>query len=431
MERQQGRAAARGTRRHGGGFARYSTDREWLAPHFEKTLYDNALLALCYTEAWQSSRMALYRQVAEATLDYCLRELHADSGGFYCGQDADSGGEEGAHYLFAPAEVKKLLGEDDGRHFCECYDITDEGNFHGKSIPNLLLNTRWNFVPEGYAEFRERLRDYRAERTPLAADTKLLASWNGLMLMALSRAARAFDSSRYLAAAERLAEFMRSGFGLGADMRACAYGGETRFPAQLDDYAFSALGFLELYRASFDPVHIISAAKQAEQITARFAAPSGGFYRTAQDAEQLITWPMEVFDGAMPSGNSAAAQLFVSLARLTGEERWRAAAEKQLEFMAGYGAEQPAGMAFALCAMMELIYPTKELVCAAADEEEPAMLAAVRAKYAPELEVLLKTPSSAETLAAAVPFTADCAPRDGKPQFYICTGGQCSLPVTE
>lgn len=150
----------------GGGFARYSTDREWLAPHFEKTLYDNAMLALCYTEAWQNSRMALYRQVAEATLDYCLRELRADSGGFYCGQDADSGGEEGAHYLFTPAEVKKLLGEDDGRHFCECYDITDEGNFHGKSIPNLLLNTRWNFVPEGYAEFRERLRDYRAERTP-------------------------------------------------------------------------------------------------------------------------------------------------------------------------------------------------------------------------------------------------------------------------
>lgn len=178
-------------------------------------------------------------------------------------------------------------------------------------------------------------------------------------------------------------------------------------------------------------MHIISAAKQAEQITARFAAPSGVFYRTAQDAEQLITRPMEVFDGAMPSGNSAAAQLFVSLARLTGEERWRAAAEKQLEFMAGYGAEQPAGMAFALCAMMELIYPTKELVCAAVDEEEPAMLAAVRTKYAPELEVLLKTPSSAETLAAAAPFTADCAPRGGKAQFYICTGGQCSLPVTE
>ena len=110
-----------------------------IAPHFEKTLYDNAMLALCYTEAWQNSRMALYRQVAEATLDYCLRELRADSGGFYCGQDADSGGEEGAHYLFTPAEVKKLLGEDDGRHFCECYDITDEGNFHGKSIPNLLL----------------------------------------------------------------------------------------------------------------------------------------------------------------------------------------------------------------------------------------------------------------------------------------------------
>lgn len=160
-------------------------------------------------------------------------------------------------------------------------------------------------------------------------------------------------------------------------MRACAYGGETRFPAQLDDYAFSALGFLELYRASFDPVHIISAAKQAEQITARFAAPSGGFYRTAQDAEQLITRPMEVFDGAMPSGNSAAAQLFVSLARLT---RRGALARGGGETAGVHGRIRrgaAAGMAFALCAMMELIYPAKELVCAAADEEEPAMLAAV------------------------------------------------------
>ena len=192
----------------GGGFARYSTDREWLAPHFEKTLYDNALLALCYTEAWQDGRMALYRQVAESTLDYCLSELRSEAGGFYCAQDADSGGEEGAYYLFTPQEVKRLLGEDDGRHFCECYDITEEGNFHGRSIPNLLLNTRWSFVPEGYAEFRQRLREYRQERMPLGRDEKILTSWNGMMLMALSRAARVFDNSRYLAAAEELQGFV-------------------------------------------------------------------------------------------------------------------------------------------------------------------------------------------------------------------------------
>ena len=133
----------------GGGFSRYSTDREWLAPHFEKTLYDNALLSFLYTEAWQDGHIALYRDVAESTLDYCLRELKAEGGGFFSAQDADSRGVEGAYYLFTPEEVKSVLGEDAGRHFCNCYDITPEGNFHGKSIPNLLLNNRWNFVPEG------------------------------------------------------------------------------------------------------------------------------------------------------------------------------------------------------------------------------------------------------------------------------------------
>ncbi len=415
----------------GGGFARYSTDREWLAPHFEKTLYDNALLALCYTEAWQDGRMALYRQVAEATLDYCMRELRSPEGGFFCGQDADSGGEEGAYYLFTPKEVKDLLGEDDGRHFCECYDITEEGNFQGKSIPNLLLNNRWSFVPEGYAAFRERLREYRHERLPLGRDEKILVSWNGLMLMALSRAARAFDSSRYLAAAEQLVGFVAEKLGTGCDMLACCCDGEARFPAQLDDYAFWGLGLLELYRASFDPRYIAMSGIAADEILTRFADKNGGFYRTAADAERLIVRPKEIFDGAMPSGNSAAAQLFVSLARLTGAEKWRAAAEEQLEFMAGSGKAQPAGISFALCAMMERLYTARELICAAPDEEEPAMLTAIRAKYAPELEILLKTPSSAAALAKLAPFTRDCAPKGDKAQFYICENGRCSLPVTE
>ena len=139
----------------GGGFCRYSTDREWLKPHFEKTLYDNALMAFCLTQAWQDGHMARWRDAAEQTLDYCLRELKAPDGGFYSGQDADSEGKEGAYYLFTPAEVEGVLGAEAGRHFCECYDITAEGNFEGKSIPNLLLNNRWNFVPEGYEEYRD------------------------------------------------------------------------------------------------------------------------------------------------------------------------------------------------------------------------------------------------------------------------------------
>ena len=416
----------------GGGFARYSTDREWLAPHFEKTLYDNALLALAYTEAWQDGHMALYRQVAEDTLDYCLRELRQEKGGFFSGQDADSEGGEGAYYLFTPRQVKSVLGEDDGRHFCECYDITEEGNFQGKSIPNLLLNTRWNLLPEGYGEFREKLREYRRDRMALGLDDKVLTGWNGLMLMALSRAAWAFGDKRYLAAAEELAAFMEKELGRGAQLRAVFCRGEARLPAQLDDYAFYALGLLELYRADYDPAHILLAKELAEQILLRFAdEKGGGFFRTAVDAEALIVRPKEIFDGAMPSGNSAAAVLLSALWRLTAEIRWREAREKQLSFICANLSRYPAGCAFGLCALMDQVYPTRELVCAAPGEEMPDMLKTITAKYAPELSVLLKTPARAEVLTQAAPFSADYVPKDGKAAFYLCANGVCQLPLTD
>ncbi len=416
----------------GGGFARYSTDREWLAPHFEKTLYDNALLALAYTEAWQDGHMALYRDVAEGTLDYCLRELRHEKGGFFSGQDADSEGVEGAYYLFTPAQVKAVLGEDDGRHFCECYDITEEGNFEGKSIPNLLLNTRWNLLPEGYGEFREKLLEYRRERMELSLDDKILTGWNGLMLMALSRAAWVFEDKIYLAAAKKLAEFLKDEMGSAEQLKAVSCRSESRYGAQLDDYAFYALGLLELYRADFDPAHISLAKELAEQILSRFVdEKGGGFFRTAEDAEELILRPKEIYDGAMPSGNSAAAVLFSSLWRLTAEIKWREATESQLGFICANLSRYPAGCAYAMCAVMDHVYPTRELVCAAPTEEVPEMLKTITKKYAPELSVLLKTPGNADTLAKAAPFTMAYAPKDGKAAFYLCTGGVCQLPLTD
>ena len=282
----------------GGGFSRYSTDREWLIPHFEKTLYDNALLAYAYTEAWQEGRLAVYRQAAETTLDYCLRELQSPAGGFYSGQDADSDGVEGGYYVFTPQEIKEILGEDAGRHFAECYDITAEGNFgkSGKSVPNLLLNDRWNLIPEGYDDFREKLRLYRAERAPLQTDTKILTAWNGLMLMALSKAAWVFSDARYLSQAQALAAFLRKRAFASQDpgsLRACVYETESRFEGRLEDYAFYALGLLELYEADFEDASLALAAELAGEIQKRFAAPGGGFYMTAQGAEELIKRPME------------------------------------------------------------------------------------------------------------------------------------------
>ena len=394
----------------GGGFARYSTDREWLKPHFEKTLYDNALLALCYTEAWQEGHFALYRQVAEATLDFCLQELLSPEGGFCAALDADSEGVEGAYYLFTPAEVREVLGEDAGRHFCECYDITDEGNFKGGSIPNLLLNTRWQLVPEGYGEYRQQLREYRAKRFPLRRDDKLLTSWNGLMLMALSRAAKAFDSSRYYSAARTLADFLKSKDG-GGELTACRCKGRNSVPAQLDDYVSDAR----------------AAETLAEKLSA-FADSEGGFFRTAQDAETLIKRPKELYDGALPSGNSGAAVLLDLLRRLTGKEKWRAMWERQLDYICRASGNYPAGCPFALSALMSLVYPTKELVCAA--DAVPELLDSVTEKYAPELTVLLKTPEQAKLLSSFAPFTHDMKMLDGKATFYLCSGGTCAAPFT-
>ena len=415
----------------GGGFSRYSTDREWLAPHFEKTLYDNALLALAYTEAWQDGRLALYRSVAERTLDWCLRELRDERGGFFAGQDADSAGEEGAYYLFTPAEVRAVLGESEGRGFCECYDVTEEGNFRGKSIPNLLLNQRWQLVPEGYGLYREKLRHYRRQRLPLAVDNKVLTGWNGLLLAALARAGRVFDSPVYLDAARELADFLAREAGEPGALKAVWIEGEARFPARLDDYAFYAPGLLELYRADYDPKHLRLAAKLAEQIPARFADPAGGFFLTAADDEKLILRPKETTDGALPCGNSAAALLFRRLWRLTAREEWREASEKQLRFLCGGLGAYPAAACFGLTAVLDAATETKELLCVSPDEGVPEALRAVGRRYAPELEILLKTPARAETLAEAAPFTAACAPKDGKTAYYLCAGGACGLPVTE
>lgn len=410
----------------GGGFARYSTDREWLAPHFEKTLYDNAFLAYAYTEAWQHGHMERYRLVAESTLDYLMRELLSPAGGYCSAQDSDSGGEEGAYYLFTPDEVCAVLGDEAGRHFCECYDITPEGNYRGKSIPNLLINTRWALLPEGYDDYRERLRIYRAEHRELKTDGKILTAWNGLALMALARAAHAFGDARYLAAAESLVEFMSSKlYDGGALMAVYTEGAGAKNAAQLDDYVFYALGLVELYAADYDARHLLRARELADYIHAHFADGRGGLYRTSDAAEALICRAREVFDGAMPSGSGGAAVLYDALFRLTGDAELRDRRDALLAFTFAYAKSAPAGCAFALCALMSAEFPTREILCAAPDEHVPELLRAVTARYSPELTVLLKTPARAAALAEAAPFTATAAPSGDTPAFYICENCTC------
>ncbi len=414
----------------GGGFSRYATDRRWLVPHFEKMLYDNALLALAYTEAYQYTRRPLYGEIVRRTLDYALRELAGPQGGFCCGQDADSEGVEGKYYTLTPDELVPVLGKSDAERFCRWYGITPAGNFEGKSILNLLGQTELDREPEGMAALRERVYAYRLERAALHRDDKVLTAWNGLMLAALAQAGLALDEPIYLDAARRTADFLDAHL-TAPDGRLLARwrDGDAAHPGKLDGYAFYAFGLLELYAVTFDPAYLSRAAELTDHLLERFFdREHGGFYPYASDGEQLLTRTKEAYDEAMPSGNSAAALLLSRLARLTGERRWRDAANLQLPWLAGAVRDHPAGHAFAMLAFLEELWPSAELVVTA-QGISAELSAFLRETSRPELTVLLKTPKDAEALAALAPFTENYPIPENGVRYYLCRGGACAQPV--
>ena len=414
----------------GGGFSRYSTDQHWLVPHFEKMLYDNALLALAYTEAFQHARCPIYGEITRRTLDYVLRELSGPQGGFCCGQDADSDGVEGKYYALTPDELAQALGGVDGLRFCQWYGITPEGNFEGKSIPNLLGQSQFDQDSEDMAALREQVYAYRLSRTALHRDDKVLTAWNGLVIAALARAGLVLDEPWYLDAARQTAEFLAEKLTT-SDGRLLARwrDGDAAHPGKLDDYAFLAYGLLELYSATFDASYLTRAVGLADCLLKLFFdGERGGFYPYASNGEQLLTRTKEAYDGAMPSGNSIAALVLFRLSRLTGEMRWREAADLQLSWLAGAAEGYPAGHSFAMLACLEELWPTAELVITA--QKPPEELRGFL-REAPRLglTVLVKTQENAGTLAALAPFTKDYPiPAQGA-QYYLCQGGACAQPV--
>lgn len=412
----------------GGGFSRYSTDDRWLAPHFEKMLYDNALLAYAYLEAFERTGRTYYRTTAEWTLGYVLRELTGPQGEFYCGQDADSGGEEGKFYLLTPGEVQQVLGIRDSDLFCGWYGITAQGNFEGKSIPNLLENADYEHEPPELFGMRDQLYAYRLTRTQLHKDDKVLTSWNALAVAALAKAYRTLGEPEYLFAARRARAFIQANL-TAPDGRLWLRWreGEAAHAGQLDDYAFYAWALLELYAADFDVSCLAEAAQLAEQMQNHFwDEEHGGFFLTAGDAERLIARPKEFYDGAMPSGNSAAGLALVRLWKLTGETRWRELADRQLEMLAGHAQDYPAGHSFALLAFGEMLYPSRELVCATA-EGVPGTLRELTARH--RLHTLVKSRENADALADAAPFTAPYPVPETGATYYLCQKGACTAPV--
>ena len=416
----------------GGGFSRYSTDEKWLVPHFEKMLYDNALLLFAYAEAFQYTHRPLYEAVVRRTAEYVLRELEAPHGGFYCGQDADSEGVEGKYYVFTPKELRDLLGKDAADLFCRRYGVTEQGNFEGNSIPNLIGQQKIDAEPETMDAIREQLRTYRLERTHLHKDDKILTAWNGLMIAALAKAGLVLEEARYLEAAKGAAAFIKENLtDQDGKLLARWRDGEGAHAGKLDDYAFLAWGLLELYGATFDVRYLAEAQRLTDLLLEFFFDDEhGGFYPYASDGEQLLTRTKEVYDGAMPSGNAVAALVLSRLSRLTGDSRLQEASEKQFSYLAGAVAQYPAGHSFSMLAMLETLWPTAELVCTG-EAVPSALLDLLRKQTHPGLTILVKTPDNQDALSTLAPFTEVYPIPTEETRYYLCRNGACAAPVAD
>jgi uncharacterized protein len=420
-----------------GGFARYATDEAWLVPHFEKMLYDNALLVRAYVHAWQLTDAPRYRQVAEQTLDFVEREMTSAEGGFISSLDADTEGEEGATYVWTKLEIDDLLGEG-APLFNAAYGVTDSGNWEGRTILSRLRTDAELAREHGLAEhevegrlatMRARLLAARGRRPQPGRDEKVLTAWNGLMIAACADAAVAFDEPRYAQLGERAASLVlhRLADEDGRLSRSWK-DGRARGAAVLEDYANLAEGLLALYQATFAEAHFVAARRLAGHVMARFGDPAGGFFDTADDHEQLVSRPKGVQDNAVPSGGAMASHVLLKLAALTGEGHYRDTAERALGQVAPLGARYPTAFAHWLSAMQLALGRIDEIAIAGPLERDDtqALLAVVRERYRPLSVVAVGMSDQSD-----VPLLRDRPQRDGTATAYVCHGFSCRQPVTQ
>lgn len=416
----------------GFGFSRYSTDYKWLVPHFEKMLYDNALLVIAYLEGYEVTKNEMYKDVAVKTLEYVFRELTSEYGGFYCAEDADSEGEEGKHYVFKPLEILKVLGEDDGTYFNDYFDITTDGNFEGKSIPNLIKNNNFNKVNEKIQVLSEQVLQYRSERTELHKDDKILTSWNGLMIAALAKAYKVLEDERYLEYAKKAVNFIFNNL-MDENKRLLARyrDEESRHKAYLDDYAFLCFGLIELYESSFDIEFLKKAIDlNKDMINYFWDKEKRGFFLYGEDGEKLIARPKELYDGAMPSGNSVAAYNLIKLARITGDAYLEEMAEKQLDFICGSIINEEINHSFFLIAASFALDDSQELVCLIKDKsEEEQIKDLLSERQTFNLTTIIKTNENKDEIEELIPFIKDYEFINDKSTYYLCKGKTCMAPV--
>lgn len=427
----------------GGGFSRYSTDDHWRVPHFEKMLYDNALLARTYLHAWQVTRDPFYKRIIKETLAFIENEMTHPQGGFYSSLDADSEGEEGKFYVWNLQEIQETLKED-FEFFEAAYGITAKGNWEGKTVlqralDDAALAARFQIdpetVPAKLAESHSKLYSMRAMRTRPGTDDKVLTAWNGLMLAAFAEAARVLveenpQAEVYRSLATRSADFLLTHLRPNGKLRRAWRDGRTTNEVFLEDYASLILGLLELYQTDFNEKWFIAAKELADEMIEKFSDPDGGFFDTPNDGESLLFRPKDVQDNATPSGNSLACEALIKLTAFTDNGSYRDIAEKALRLVTKFTLQYPLGFGRWLTAA-QFATGTLKQVAVVGDAEDPSfqrLLKAVRSEYRPNV-VTAATSSPIKENAPALLHGRSVS--NGKATVYVCEGFVCKQPATE
>jgi hypothetical protein len=435
----------------GFGFHRYSTDREWRLPHFEKMLYDQATLMLAYSEAFEATGAAARRTVAGEIARYVTRELRSPEGAFYSAEDADSEGEEGRYYVWSISEIRELLGTEDAELASSAWGLEEEGNYRDEATGEMTglnvlrraaspdevaarLQLEREAVDERLVRARGLLFERRASRERPLLDDKVLTDWNGLMIAALARAGRVAGEPAHVAAAREAADFIDRTMWRDGSLLHRYRAGESAIEGNLDDYACLGWGELELYRASFEPVHLERALRLTDVMLQKFAdSDRGGFYFSPEGRSDLIVRRREVQDGAIPSGNSVALLNLLRLARLTGRAEYEQAAADTSAAFSRQIAAQPSAFTFFLVALDLAVGPSEELVIVGdpGASDTRALLEVASEGFHPRRSVLLKPPGDAgRAISRLAPYTRSFELLDGRASAWLCRDFTCEMPVS-
>ncbi len=398
----------------GFGFCRYSTDKKFLVPHFEKMLYDNALLILAYSKTYAITKKELYLEIAEKTATYIIREMTSTQGAFFSAQDADVEGEEGKFYLFTPDEIVKVIGEKDAENFNRHYDISKSGNFEGKNIPNLLNSDPLN---KSFEHFLPQLFSYRKNRYSLHLDDKILTSWNSLMIAAMCELYRASKKSVYLEAAKRADAFIKKYLYENETLYVSFRKERRGVKGFLDDYASYIFAQLGLYSATFNNEYLNVAKKLTDKVLNDFSDKFGGFYLYSDESEELILRPKDTYDGAIPSGNSFMAYNLVRIWLLDADEKYKNPAENQMDFIATDASQNPISHAMFLVALLEYSDPPMKIIVVADENTEMSSLP-------------LSVPINSIVKILREP-TKEIPLKNNQTTYYVCKGHTCKPPVND